>query len=71
MSYARFRQKVALKIKKARQRAGITQEGMEKHGFNIRHYQDIEGGKVNITLKTFYRLAQVFKVSPEKLVSPK
>ena len=71
MSYARFRQKVALKIKKARQKAAITQEGMEKHGFNIRHYQDIEGGKVNITLQTFYRLAKAFKTAPGRLIGSK
>jgi len=41
---------------------------MEKFGFNIRHYQDIEGGKVNFTLETLYRLAGVFKVTPHSLV---
>lgn len=71
MSYARYRQKVALKIKKARQKVGITQEDMEGFGFNTRHYQDIEAGRVNVTLETIYRLAQAFKVSPVKLVSQK
>jgi transcriptional regulator with XRE-family HTH domain len=71
MAYDKFRKKVALNIKNARKNAAVTQEGMAKNGFNIRHYQDIESGKVNITLETIYRLAHVFKTSPDKLIKVK
>ena len=68
MSYDAFCSKVAANIRKARTDADLTQEGMEKFGFNIRHYQDIEGGKVNITLETIYRLAKALKVNPDILL---
>ncbi len=68
MSYDRFCQKVASNIKKARKKAGLTQEEMARHGFNIRHYQDLESGKVRFTLETLYRLARTFKTKPERLV---
>ena len=48
---------------------GWTLEETEEHGWTSwRHLQKIEGGK-NITLKTVLRLALLFKVSPEKLLS--
>lgn len=71
MSYEEFRRKVAVNIREARQRAGLTQEEMERFGFNIRHYQDIEGGKVNCTLETLYRLSRAFKITPESLLKNK
>jgi len=68
MSYDQFRRKVASNIKNARKKAGLTQEDMAKFGLNIRHYQDIEGGKINITLETIHRLSRVFKTTPQRLV---
>ena len=68
MSYDRFRLAVSLHIKKARKKAGLTQEDMQKFGFNLRHYQDLEGGKVRFTLETLYRLSQALRISPNRLV---
>ena len=68
MSYELFRRKVAANIKKLRLKADLTQEDMAKFGFNIRHYQDIETGKIHFTLETLYRIAKALKVSPDRLV---
>jgi transcriptional regulator with XRE-family HTH domain len=68
MAYERFSRKVASNIKKARLKAGLTQEDMERFQFNIRHYQDIESGKVRFTLETLYRLSKAFKIKPEQLL---
>ena len=69
MSYERFSRKVASNIKKARLKSGFTQEEMERFGFNIRHYQDIESGRVRFTLETLYRLSRAFKLKPEQLLT--
>ena len=68
MSYDRFCRKVAKNIRNARLKAGLTQEDMERFGFNIRHFQDIEAGKVRFTLETLYRLAKALKIRPARLV---
>lgn len=68
MAYKQFLKQVADNIKKTRQACDLTQEGMAKHGFNIRHYQDIEAAKVSITLETLYRIAKAFQVDPIKLI---
>lgn len=68
MAYKQFLKQVSENIKKTRQACGFTQEDMAKHGFNIRHYQDVEAGKVSITLETLYRIAKAFQVDPTKLV---
>ncbi len=71
MFYERFQKKVGQNIKKARLTAEMTQEGMARFGFNIRHFQDIEAGKVRMTLQTLYRIAQAFEISPESLLKSK
>lgn len=68
MSYDQFQQKVAKKIREARLEAGLTQEDMSDFDMNVRHYQDVEGAKVNVTLETIYRLAKAFKCDPKDLL---
>lgn len=68
MGYERFCGAVSSNIRRARKKAGLSQEDMARFGFNIRHYQDIETGKVRFTLETLYRLSRVFKVPPQALV---
>lgn len=68
MAYKQFLKHVVENIKKTRRACGLTQEGMAKHGFNIRHYQDIEAAKVSVTLETLYRIAKAFQIDPSKLV---
>jgi transcriptional regulator with XRE-family HTH domain len=56
-------------IKKARRRRGLRQVDVnEKIGVNYRHYQNIEAGRVNLTIDTLCRLARLFRVSLEDLV---
>lgn len=68
MAYKQFLKQVSDNIKKTRQACGLTQEGMAKYGFNIRHYQEIEAGRVSITLETLYRIAKAFQVDPTRLI---
>lgn len=68
MAYKQFLKQVAENIKRMRKKCGLTQEDMAKFGFNIRHYQDVEGGKVSITLETLYRIAKSFQIDPSKLI---
>lgn len=67
MSYAVYQKGVGGNIRKARLKANLTQEQMAKFGFNIRHFQDIEGGKIKITLHTLYRLSKALKTPTQDL----
>jgi transcriptional regulator with XRE-family HTH domain len=68
MDFNSYRRKLAANIKLARKEAKLTQEDMQRHGFNWRHYQEIEAGRINITVETLYRLSKVFKIPLSKLV---
>lgn len=66
---AEFRKEVGVNLKEARRKAGLKQaEVPTVAGIAYRHYQDIETGKVNVTLDTLCRLAQAYKTSVAKLV---
>jgi transcriptional regulator with XRE-family HTH domain len=70
MSFNQYLAKVGRNIKSARIKAGLRQIDLEeKIGLNYRHYQDIEAGKSNLSIETLYRLAKLFKVKIEDLVS--
>ncbi len=49
------------RIKELRTKCGLTQEGMQDHGFNYRYFQKIEAGQVNVTLDTLLKLSKSFK----------
>ncbi len=68
MSYEKFRHTVVTNIKNARKKANLTQEDMARFGFNVRHYQDIEAGKIHFTLETLYRIGKALKIKPEELI---
>lgn len=55
-------------IKRARKAKGLTQEDMVEFKFNVRHYQDIEAGKVPFTIETLYRISKALKVTPASLI---
>jgi transcriptional regulator with XRE-family HTH domain len=56
-------------LKEARRVAGLTQiEVHSRTGITYRHYQNIEAGRVNVTLETLVRLANVFHVTLERLL---
>jgi transcriptional regulator with XRE-family HTH domain len=55
-------------IKAARVECGLKQvEVYEGCGLTYRHYQNIEAGKVNVTVDTLIRLSNLFKVSIQDL----
>jgi transcriptional regulator with XRE-family HTH domain len=55
--------RLAAAARRERARLRWTQEeAAEKAGLNIRHYQKIEDGSVNVTLKTVDQLAEAFGV---------
>lgn len=60
---------VGAKIKAARLKRGLRQiEVHESCGLSYRHYQNIEAGKVNVTLGTVFRLASLYGTSPDELL---
>ena len=61
--------RLGLKIKSSRVHAGLRQiEVNEQTGLTYGHYQNIEAGKVNVTLETLHRLSVLHEVSIEDLV---
>ena len=64
-----------LPILKARLRArrnelGLTQDEVaERMGMTVRHYQKIEGGELNITLRTLQRAATALRTTAADLLS--
>ena len=55
--------RLAASAKRERARLGWTQEQVaENAGLNIRHYQKVEEGTVNVTLRTVELLAEAFGV---------
>ncbi|MFH1728020.1 MAG: helix-turn-helix transcriptional regulator [Pseudomonadota bacterium] len=55
-------------IKKLRLKAGLTQEDMEDYGISYKHYQKIETGKTNTTLRVLFKLANAFKCKYKDLL---
>ena len=68
MTFDDFLQRVAANIRKARWVAGMTQEQVAEHGFGWRHYQEIEAGQRQVTLRTLHRLANIFGTTVADLV---
>jgi transcriptional regulator with XRE-family HTH domain len=69
MKLAAYLHTVGLTIKAARVRAGLRQIDVnERTGLTYRHYQNIEAGKVNVTVGTLCRLARLFKLSIKDLL---
>jgi transcriptional regulator with XRE-family HTH domain len=55
--------RLAASVKRERARLDWTQErAAERAGLNIRHYQKVEEGTVNVTLRTVELLAEAFGV---------
>lgn len=67
--YSRYLRQVSRNLKNARIASGLTQiEVHARTGLAYRHYQNLEAGRVNLTLETLYRLAKTFEVTVEILV---
>ena len=55
--------RIAAAAKRERNRLGWTQEkAAERASLNIRHYQKVEDGSVNLTIKSLEQLAMAFGV---------
>jgi transcriptional regulator with XRE-family HTH domain len=67
-----YLKEVGENLRTARKHAGLRQVEVEKlSGVAYRHYQNIEAGKVNVTLTTLCRLASAFGTSVETLTKGK
>lgn len=56
-------------IQEARKAVGLRQVDVEsKIGLSYRHYQRIEAGQINISIKTLYELARLFKTTASELL---
>jgi len=65
---AKLRERLARGLRRARQRAGWSQErAAEAAEINPRHYQKLEEGSVNATLHTLERLCRAFGVDVHDL----
>lgn len=68
-TFGKYVRQVGRNIKTARANTGMKQVDVSAtSGLSYRHYQDIEAGKVNVTLETLFRLAKIFKTSVQELV---
>jgi transcriptional regulator with XRE-family HTH domain len=66
-----LRSHLAGSARRLRSARGWTQEeAAEKANLNPRHYQKIEDGLVNVTLKTIEQLCQAFGVNVPELFEP-
>ncbi len=67
----RLRTRLATALKRERKRLGWTQEkAAERAEMYLRHYQKLEGGTVNVTIRTLSRLCKGFAVDPRRLFEP-
>ncbi|HEY1349896.1 MAG TPA: helix-turn-helix transcriptional regulator [Ktedonobacteraceae bacterium] len=66
--YRQVQRRLAANVRKIRQRLGMTQEDVA-HVMSMatRHYQKLESGELNITLKTLTRVAQAFGMDIQEL----
>jgi transcriptional regulator with XRE-family HTH domain len=55
------------RIRKLREKRGLSQEDMISYGFSARHWQQIEAGRP-ITVSTLLRVCAVFGASIDRLV---
>ena len=59
--------KLGVRYRKVRLERKMVQEDVLAHGFSVRHYQQLESGRAH-SLKTFFRVAKMFNIDPEKLI---
>lgn len=65
-----LRRRLAYHVRRYREAANLTLEVASERGeLNWRHWQKVEAGEVNITLRTLKRLANALEVDPSALLS--
>ena len=64
-----FLKKLGNKIKKEREKTGLTQEEMDTDPFaiNYKYYQKLEYGKKNMTVSTILKICKKFNIRPKDL----
>ena len=64
-----FLQRLGQNIQEARKKTGLKQMDVHSRtGLTYRHYQNIEAGRVNVTVETLHRLAGLFRCRIQDLV---
>lgn len=63
--HAQVFKELGVRLKALRKGRGHSQEDMLSFGFSTRHWQQIEAGRP-ITLKTLFRVCDVFGITPEQ-----
>ncbi|MBL6992092.1 MAG: helix-turn-helix transcriptional regulator [Bacteriovoracaceae bacterium] len=71
MEFEEYLKEVGKNIKSIRQRLNLRQKEISKWGYSLRHYQDIESGSSNLTLKTLWNLALAFEVEVQEITEYK
>ena len=67
----RLQARLAAGLRRERSRQGWTQErAAELAGLNPRHYQKLEDGTVNVTLRTLERLCRAYGMDVRRLFTP-
>jgi transcriptional regulator with XRE-family HTH domain len=62
-------QRLALNVRRLREAAGLTlEQAAERSGMYWRHWQKVEAGEVNATLRTLARLGLALEVDPGELI---
>src|SRR5688572_4504237 len=70
MSSLQFQKQVAHRIKQLRLSRGLLQRDFEKFGYSLRHYQKIESGELNLTLKTLFKISKVLNTEVTDFLRP-
>jgi transcriptional regulator with XRE-family HTH domain len=69
MQLTPYLRRVGRRIQDLRVQSGLRQIDVnERAGLTYRHYQNIEAGRVNVTLSTLCRISRVLKVSVKELL---
>lgn len=68
MATDRELKRVGKRIREKRLKAGLTQEEVENFGVSWKHFQKIESGQTNTTIKVLYKLAKAFKCHPREFL---
>jgi transcriptional regulator with XRE-family HTH domain len=67
----RIRKRIASNVRRQREKAELTlEEVAHRAGMHWRHWQKVEAGEVNATLKTLARLSDALGVDPAELLKP-
>ncbi len=70
MSSQLFQKQVAGRIKQLRLARGLLQRDFQKFGYSLRHYQKIESGELNLTLKTLFKISQALNAEVTDFIKP-